>query len=97
MNRFIELLKDEKFYVSLMQIKKMAEKEGLTIDEFIAMILPILNADVKITEQDVKDYFAVKSGEVSDDELDNVVGGCGESSCCDSWNEHCLCEEVRSH
>lgn len=93
MNCFTELLKDEKFVSSFIQIKNLAEKEGLSMDEFIAMVLPILNADVKITEQDIKDYFKVKSGELSNDDLGNVSGGCGEA-CCDSWNEHCGCEGV---
>ena len=94
MNPFFEKLKDEKLCSSLSQIKSMAEKEGLSLDEFIELVLPVLNADVKLTEQDVKDYLTVKSHELSNEDLGNVSGGCGGNPCCDTWNEHCLCNSV---
>ena len=95
MNVFHELLKDKKLSSSLCQIKDLAEKGGLSLDEFITIILPILNADVTVTEQDIRDYITVKSRELSNADLENVSGGCG-SDCCDSWNEHCLCNSVHS-
>ena len=95
MNVFHELLKDKKLSSSLCQIKDLAEKGGLSLDEFIAIILPILNADVTVTEQDIRDYITVKSRELSNADLENVSGGCG-SDCCDSRNEHCLCYSVHS-
>lgn len=64
------------------QEKAALLKQAKTIDEFQALAK---ENGIELSEESAKEYFAYihKSGDVSDDELDNVSGGaCDQSNPC---------------
>ena len=90
------------------EMQKQA-KECKTPDELLDMAL---NAGINMTKDEAVDYFTqlnTKTGQLSDDELDNVAGGwfcgnpledcpnCGSDNiggwCTDNTNWNCECNE----